>query len=133
MLVLAKAITAKFNSVKTAGTIWYDTGGQMYYIIASELTATYPYIVFHIISDVPGWNFTQKTENIRVQFSIFCQTDATDMDTYYNHLISLYDFCTLTVDSPWRSLTMERLNSLMIFENIDIYHKVVDYRVLLEK
>jgi hypothetical protein len=71
--------------------------GRMYKIRAPQ-KATYPYVVFYIVNNVPRNTFTENIEDTLVQFSIFSTASSSlEIEDIYTELIALYDNCRLTI------------------------------------
>jgi hypothetical protein len=94
--------------------------------------AVYPYCVYHKISGVPNYTYTEEAENIIIQFDLYDDnSSATDINTAFSALTTLYDWCSLTV-AGWNSIYMKRELDLLNREN-DIWHYIVSYRLEIQK
>lgn len=128
MNVLKIGIYSKFNGstdLKNAIT-------DLYYSEAPQETV-FPYIVYHIITGTPNNTYTEKAENIIVEFLICSkENSSSEIDTIYDYLDVLYNDCVLTV-SGYNSIYVTR-ESFDGAERIDeIWNKHVLYRTEIQK
>lgn len=127
MQVLFQGIYSKFsNDNDLSGTV---TG--MYLTEAPQGTA-YPYIVYHKISGVPSYTFTEDMENTLLQFNIYSDNSSSaTINDIYTKLKALYDWCTLTI-TGWDSIYMKRELDELTREN-DIWRYLVQFRLEIQK
>jgi len=133
MLNLSTAIYGKLSGSALADHI----GTRLYKGRAPE-NATYPYIVFMIVSNVPEKTFSENFEITTVQFSIFSSTSgSTEAENIYTDLKTLYDECAMTVTSSTWFYWMKRLNATLMVEDhtvkagtIQVWHYAVDYEIM---
>ena len=133
MLNLSTAIYGKLSGSALADHI----GTRLYKGRAPE-NATYPYIVFMIVSNVPEKTFSENFEITTIQFSIFSSTSgSTEAENIYTDLKTLYDECAMTVTSSTWFYWMKRLNATLMVEDhtvkagtIQIWHYAVDYEIM---
>ena len=94
------ALMTLFN--KTTGGVhnsfWLDIGGRLYNTRAPEGSAL-PYCVFLHVAANPDDTFTEKMDEILLQFSIFSgtQDDDTEVQNAMTHLKALFDDCSLSI------------------------------------
>ena len=128
MNVLKTGIYNKYNgSVSFKGAI---TG--LFYSEAPQGTL-FPYVVYHIITGTPNNTYSEKAENVVVEFLI-CSDDnsSNEIDTIYGYLDNLYNDCILTV-SGYNSIYVTR-ESFDGAEFIDgIWNKHILYRIEIQK
>jgi len=133
MLNLSTAIYGKLSGSALADHI----GTRLYKGRAPE-NATYPYIVFMIVSNVPEKTFSENFEITTIQFSIFSSTSgSTEAENIYTDLKTLYDECAMTVTSSTWFYWMKRLNATLMVEDhtvkagtIQVWHYAVDYEIM---
>ena len=104
----------------------------LYYSEAPQGTA-FPYVVYHFITGIPNNTYTEKAENIIIEFLICSdKNSSSEIDTIYGHLDDLYNDCTLTV-SGYNSIYVTR-ESFDGAEFIDgIWNKHVLFRTEIQK
>lgn len=116
-----------------------DIGGRLYNTYAPEGT-TLPYAVFQHISSRPDDTFTEKLDDILIQFTIFSTTaSSSEIHTAMVDLKALFDKCTFSVTGGsivefrrgGEGLTSEE------FETVDGLQRgwsyYVEYNVLVRK
>lgn len=132
MKELFKAIHAESSGSTGAGSLYAALTGGMYLLEAPQDT-NYPYAVLYPISNIPHWTFDSGMENALVQFTIYASSSggAEPVCDLYDKLITLYDFCNLTIDN-YDSIYMKReFSNLDKSEGIFTYH--CQYRVELQE
>ena len=93
MKALSTALFTKFTGSAFSTSI----GGRLYKARAPQ-NPTWPYAVYYLISDVPRDTFTDRLEEVIVQFSIFSQSSgSTEIEDIVTNLKSLFDNCSLTI------------------------------------
>lgn len=131
MTELDTAIIAKFKT-KTGevfNSLYTSVSGRMYNEKAS-LDTPQPFIVFHEITDMYEYNFTDDFENIVIQFNIYADTVG-ETNSIFGYLKALYDNCSLTV-TGYTHIYMRRERSYRM--RLDNYFsRIVEYRILVEK
>lgn len=135
-----KQISTGIYAKCTSGTSLHTAiGGRIYKGYAPQ-EATFPYIVFSLISDVPGNTWGSNIQETLWQFDIFSiATGSTEIEDIYTYLKSLYDNCTLTVTSA-TFIKMTRESSALMVEEMTtsagetlVWHYSVDYTVIAVK
>jgi len=92
----------------------------------------YPYIVYHKISGVADYTYTEDMENVIIQFNIYDDSNSsTTINDIYTKLTALYDWCSLTV-SGWNSIYMKRELDNLTKEN-GIWNYFVQYRLEIQQ
>jgi hypothetical protein len=132
---LSDAIKSKFTGSSFSTSI----GGRFYKGRAPQ-KPTWPYAVYFIISDVPRNTFTDRIEDVIIQFSIFSSASgSTEIEDIFTNLKSLFDFCTLAITGNTH-LEMERQGASLTSGELDIaegtgeyWQYDVDYNVLMKK
>lgn len=119
------------NPFKTA------IGGRFYLGEAPQDTA-YPYCIYEQISGVPDRTFTDKYEDILLQFTLVDSSDSiatiADAET---KMYTLFDDAVLTV-TGYTSVTLDRVSSVLvkkgleIDDNITYWNIIATYRILVE-
>ena len=128
MGVLFKGIYSKFSG---------DIAGLKLAITDLYLTeaiqgAIYPYCVYHKISGVPNYTYTEEAENVIIQFDLYDDSSSsTNINTAFSALTALFDWCSLTV-TGWNSIYMRRELDNLSREN-DTWHYIVQYRLEIQK
>jgi len=127
MQVLFTGLWNKYNSNAALKAVV----SGMYLTEAPQGTA-YPYIVYHKISGVADYTYTEDMENVIIQFSIFDDhSSSTTINDIYTKLTALYDWCSLTVVG-WNSIYMKRELDMLTRDN-DIWHYMCQYRLEIQK
>ena len=133
MLNLTTAMFGKLSGSALASHI----GTRLYKGRAPD-DATYPYIVFMIVSNMPEKTFSEDFETTVIQFSIFSSTSgSTEAENIYTDLKTLYDECAMTVTGSTWFYWMKRLNATLMVEDhtvkagtIQVWHYAVDYEIM---
>lgn len=120
------------NPFKTA------IGGRFYLGEAPQDTA-YPYCIYEQISGVPDRTFTDKYEDILLQFTLVDSSDSiatiADAET---KMYTLFDDATLTI-AGYTSITLDRESSVLVKKRHEIddaityWNVIATYRILIEK
>jgi len=127
MECLFKGIWNKYNG----NTALKAVVSGMYLTEAPQGTV-YPYIVYHKISGVADYTFTEDMENVIIQFNIYDNNNSsTTINDIYTKLTALYDWCSLTV-AGWDSIYMKRELDNLTREN-GIWNYFVQYRLEIQK
>lgn len=130
MQALFTSIYSKYNG---------DTTGLKAAINGMHLTEapqgqTYPYGVYHLISDVPSWIFgtdENTMENYIIQFNLYSEnSSSTEVNTAFSALTALYDWCDLST-SGYSNIYMKREMSLLTRES-DIWNYMISYRAEIQ-
>ena len=127
MQVLFKSIWNKYNgSTGLTATI-----NGMFFTEAPQ-GQTYPYGVYHLISNVPSWTFDADMENYIIQFNLFDDDSSSeDINTAFTALTGLYDWCDLDT-SGYSNIYMKRELSNLTKES-DIWNYFIQYRIEVQK
>ena len=127
MQVLFTGLYAKYNSNAALKAVV----SGMYFTEAPQGTA-YPYIVYHKISGVADYTYTEDMENVIIQFNIFDDhNSSTTINDIYTKLTALFDWCSLTVVG-WDSIYMKRELDNLTKDN-GIWNYFVQYRLEIQK
>lgn len=127
MQVLFTGLWNKYNSNAALKAVV----SGMYFTEAPQGTA-YPYIVYHKISGVADYTYTEDMENVIIQFNIFDDhNSSTTINDIYTKLTALFDWCSLTVVG-WNSIYMKRELDNLTKEN-GIWNYFVQYRLEIQK
>ena len=131
MKALFTGIYTLFNAANTFKTA---VGGQLYLHEAPQDTATYPYSVYTLISELSDWTFTELTEESLIQFSIFSENkSAGEVTDAYTKMKTLFDDAALSVVG-FDEVFMHREFSRLLRDPVtNTWHCSADYRILLEK
>lgn len=123
MQVLFESIYEKFTD---------STGESPLYFSEAPQGQTYPYCVYHLISDVPSWTFDADMENYLIQFNLYSEKNSsTEINTAFTELTTLYDWCDLDT-SGYSNIYMKREFSNLTRES-DTWNYVVQYRIEVQK
>jgi hypothetical protein len=119
--------------------LWEAIGGRLYNTYAPDGT-TLPYAVFQHISSRPDDTFTEKLDDVLIQFTIFSTNpSSSEVHTAMQNLKTLFDDCTFPVTGATivkfrregEGLTSEE------FETVDGLQRgwsyYVEYSVLVRK
>ena len=103
-----------------------------FYFTEAPQDAVMPYVVYHKISGVPDYTYTEDMENVIIQFNIFDEhSSSTTINDIYTKLTALFDWSTLTV-AGWNSIYMKRELYNLTRDN-DIWNYFVQYRLEIQK
>ena len=136
MKQLMKALYVRFKSTTGSpaihNSLYTALNGKLYNSLIPQ-DASMPFGIFEVIANVYDWTFSESLERVKVQFSVYLDANnaATSAQDMMEHIKSLYDDCSLTVDG-FQTYYMRRGNSFMTFED-NVWHVMVDYDLLLEK
>ena len=133
MQVLFQSIYSKFTGSTGAGSLHALLGGRLHLGKAPQ-GSTYPYGVYHEISDVPEYVFgTTNLEHTLIQFNLYDDDNsATDINAVYTALTGLYDHAAMTVSTGYSSVIIEReFSYLSRGETLWDYN--IRYRFILQK
>jgi hypothetical protein len=119
---------------KTTGSAFSTAVGGRIYLDDAPDKATFPYCVYFIVSAVPNDTFSEKLDDILIQFELYSMSKgATEITGMYSKLRSLFDDCTLTITDA-TSLSMSRENLMTTVEEmtttagtVGVKHWSVDY------
>lgn len=131
---LLQALATKIS----VSTLSSDVGGRIYLdqYPPDEMPATYPYVIYFIVSGVPERTFTEHYTDVLIQFSIFsASSGAAEITTIYNDLIALFDEQTLTISSI-EAVWMREENLTTMIDEItvadasqSVKHWAVDFEI----
>jgi len=127
MQVLFQGIWNKFNgnaALKAAVTGMYLTEAPQ--------TAVMPYIVYHLISNVADWTYTEDMENSLIQFSIYDNNSSSvNILSIFEKLKTCYDWVVLTV-TGYSSIYVKREFNILTREN-SIWKMDVQFRTEIQR
>jgi len=127
MQVLFQGIWNKFNgntALKAAVTGMYLTEAPQ--------TAIMPYIVYHLISNVADWTYTEDMENALIQFSIYDNNSSSvNILSIFEKLKTCYDWVTLIV-TGYNSIYCKREFNILTREN-SIWKMDCQYRIEIQQ
>lgn len=125
MLVLFSALPHNAFYTSVSGKLYKERAPQ---------TATLPYAVYHIISDVPTWTFTTTFENTRIQFDLYSKEESSsEVEDMYTNLKALFDWCSLTITGNVHLYMRRELARLSKDPVDDVWGYNVDYLTMMEK
>lgn len=135
MKALSTALFTKFTGSAFSTSI----GGRLYKGRAPQ-NPTWPYAVYFIISDVPRDTFTEKLEEVLIQFSVFSQASgSTEIEDIVTNLKALYDNCSLTITGNTH-IVMDRQSASLVSGEADVttgtgeyWQYDVDYEIVAQK
>ena len=127
MQVLFESIWNKYN-----GSSGLKATIEGMYFTEAPQGQTYPYGVYHLITNVPSWTFDADMENYIIQFNLFDDdSSSTDINTAFKALTGLYDWCDLDT-SGYSNIYMKREISNLTRES-DVWNYFVQYRIEIQK
>ena len=127
MQVLFTGLYNKYNSNAALKAV---VSGM--YLTEAPQGTLYPYIVYHKISGVADYTYTEDMENVIIQFNIYDDhSSSTTINDIYTKLTALFDWCSLTVVS-WNSIYMKRELDNLTKDN-GIWNYFVQYRLEIQK
>jgi hypothetical protein len=98
MKEFTKGLYDYFTFNEYRGGFWQDVGGRLFDTEAPQ-KAQFPYAVYFIVSDVSNDTFSERIDNVSIQFSLFSNASGTgeikDMET---HLADLFKNKAFTVE-----------------------------------
>lgn len=138
-----KALTTGIYSKFTGSAFSTSIGGRLYKNRAPQ-NPTWPYAMYFIIVDVPQDTFTERLEEVTVQFSIFSQTSGTtEIEDAMTNLKALYDNCTWTpaVGAGYTFISMRRVGGGSLTDipgdtatgTGQYFQYDVDYEIIIKK
>jgi hypothetical protein len=132
--------SAIFSKCAAGTTLHTAIGGRLYDVDVPPGTE-YPYVVFKGYSNIRKRNFTDKFQDMMIQFSVVSSKylDSTEVDSISKAVEDLYDGASLTV-TGFTCLHMRLENSTepMPEEHAttdgttQVLHNAMDFNVLLE-
>lgn len=120
---------------KAVSTSSFNTSiGGRFYFDKSPQTPTYPFVVAHEIVNSYDFTFQEDFEKTRVQFNIYSKSASNvECGTIYDNLISLFDWCQLSV-TGYRFLSTQRATSMSFWDDKKLeYVYTVDYIFSIQK
>ena len=119
---------------KLAGSDLYTSiGGRLYKGYGPE-GATYPYVVFFVVTDIPEYPGGKTIEQYLIQFSIFSAvSESTEIEGILTNLRALYDWCTLTITGNTSiyfmrgNFTAQREEHTTLAGTVGVFHYIQEY------
>lgn len=112
---MPRAIFDWFNAEQAAGTIYAALTGRLYYAGSVPNDVTWPYATFRTVSETPEWVEGLSWEHVRVQFSLFEDSDpeCAKVDLLRTKLRKRFDWKTITFNgSEYRTLWFKPVASV---------------------
>jgi hypothetical protein len=113
-------------------------GGRFWLIRAPQTTA-YPYCVFSLASNIPGYTFNTQFAELLVQFSIFDKAadnssrgSAILMDAQ-SKLWSLYDFSQPIISGYSTTIMRRARNMILTDSETGVLHSMTQYYLRISK
>jgi len=134
MKTVSEALYNKFNEADGGShhPLYNLVSGKFYKERAPQ-TATLPYVVYHIISIVPEWNFCSDFEKLRIQIDLFSSSnDSTQVENMYTYLKELFDWRELVIDGYDHIWMRRELARLVKDPEDDNWNYTVDYEIFME-
>lgn len=132
-----KALSQAIFSKLSGSLLDTDINGRLYKGQADD-GAEFPYAVYQIVSDVPERTFTERFENVLIQFSLFsAASGSTEIEDMFSHLKALYDECSLSI-TGYTLNWMRMSNAVQMTDEVTttngtqkvwVYH--VDFEVMM--
>jgi len=124
-----------------AGVAFMASIGSRFYDTEAPQRATFPYVVYLIVSQVKDWQFVERFEDVLLQFSIFSTASSSlEADDIYTLLVALFDEQYLTVAGYSHFIWMWRNNLTRMRDEITTkqgtvgaWHLAVDFDLYYEK
>ena len=96
------------------------------YLDQAPDSATFPYVVYSVVSNTPENVFVEDVYEAIIQFSLYSKTaGATEVVTMHNYLRTLFDDATFSVTSSTLVRCMWQHTTTMLDD--DIRHWAIDY------
>lgn len=130
MKELAAAITTFFNVTNDLKTA---LDGQLYPLEAAQ-DAVFPYGIYYFMPEDTDYNFTDESESVDVQFSVFSDSHSpTEIFTLEGYLKALFDNAALSV-SGYRLIQFKRTGSRITKDSeMDTWSFIAEYNAIIEK
>ena len=130
--------TAIYN--KISGSAFSTAIGGRLYKARAPQNPTFPYVVYYIITDIPADTFTDRLEDVTIQFSIFSTASGTtEIEDILTNLKALFDYCSLSITGNTH-LFMERQSAGLTSGQMEeeeggslYYQYDVDYQIMMKK
>lgn len=130
--------TALFTKI-TGSAFSTSIGGRLYKGRAPQ-GVVWPYAAYFVVSDVPQDTFTDKLEEVLIQFSVFsAASGSTEIEDIVANLKSLFDNCSLAITGNTH-ITMNRQGSSLTSTPADTeagtgeyWQADVEYEVTMQK
>jgi hypothetical protein len=124
---------------KAAGSALMTSIGSRLYKGRAPANATYPYVVYSVVTDMPDVTFTEDYEDVIIQFSLYSSASGTtEIENMYTYLKAVYDECELTITDE-TLICMKRDNAVFQAEDhttpsgtAQVWAYYVDYSVYVE-
>ena len=140
MKPLFKGIVDHFNKqYSSAGSsvyydVYNDVSGQIYNTEAPQSSASEPYIVFNLVSNMNAETFNEDTEEAIVQFNVFSTNHAlTNVCNIYSHLTTRFDGATMSSLSSSYANTYCKREFSQLVRSDDTWHYIIQYRMRISK
>ena len=131
MKALFEGIYNLFAPVGAKPTIYTNLSGKLYLTEAPQNTS-FPYAIYHLVSNDYDFQFREDFEEFLIQFTIFDDNaSAVNIGTYFENLKTLYDWSSPTVTGYTVISVTREIAELLRFD--DVWQYVVQYHILLEK
>jgi hypothetical protein len=131
--------TAIYSKASASGAFWTKIGGRFYKVVAPA-TATFPYVVFKMISDDTDNTFREELEDVTYQFSIFsADSSSLQVEEIYDLLKSVFDKCSLSITGNTHIHMLRNHSELIADERNNpngsgwVWHYAVDYNIIMQK
>lgn len=133
-----KNLLAAINT-KITGSSLATSVGNRFYLDSAPDGATFPYVVFSIVSGYPMDAFVERVNDITIQFSLFSTSSGLlEIGTMYDYLVALFDDATFAVSGD-TLLMCKRENMVTMLTDITTSggamgcrHWAIDYRMLVQ-
>jgi hypothetical protein len=110
-------LDALSDKISSSTALYADVAGRIFLDEAPE-GSQFPYIVISIISGVPEDTFTEKLDDILIQFSLFSiSKSVTEIADMYADLKTLFDGAMLTITGD-TCIWCERTNLVTMVEEV---------------
>lgn len=110
-------LDAVSDNVPSSSALYADVGGRIYLDDAPQ-GAQFPYIVVSIVSGVPNDTFTEKLDDVLLQFSLRSTSKSvTEIAKMYTDLKTLFDGATLSITGN-TCIWCERVNLVTSVDEI---------------
>jgi hypothetical protein len=131
-------LDALSDKISSSTALYADVAGRIFLDEAPE-GSQFPYIVISIISGVPEDTFTEKLDDILIQFSLFSiSKSVTEIADMYADLKTLFDGAMLTITGD-TCIWCERTNLVTMVEEVTtkegtatVKHWAVDYAITVQ-
>jgi hypothetical protein len=131
-------LTGFFNKLNTANNLKTALSSRFYLGQApqnTDGTTLYPYMVYHLIVNVPDWDMGTVTyEEYVVQCDLVSKSKSvSELSTLIGYLEALIDNATLTITGYTHIKTFREMSTIEYYPEDEVWVSNHRYRILIKK